>query len=229
MRRALQYISDLHVDYLNKVPKLRPIAADLLICGDIGDPRHKNFSTFLKNIQGDFSRIFLIPGNHEYDTSSCYSNKKVIELRPYLYEALDKHHINLLDCTHFELDKDVIIGGCTLWSNPLKNLYNITKDRYEEHLKIHKLEKKFLQELINNNKQKKLIIGTHFVHTPQLIEKKYYINNQPSDWFHTNLEEMIKEPIIGWFCGHTHSNIKININKVTCGVNHGFKEEVFIY
>ena len=94
---------------------------------------------------------------------------------------------------------------------------------------LHKLEKNWLVDFINKNKNKKLIIGTHFVHTPQLIEKKYHINNKPSDWYQTNLEFMIKSPIIGWFCGHTHSNIKININNITCGVNYGYKEEIFNY
>ena len=228
----LQYVSDLHVDYLpiGKLPKLTAVASDLLICGDIGDPRHKNFSYFLKNIKSDFNRIFFVPGNHEYDTNSCFDSKKTQQMRPYLYEQLDKNHINLLDCTNFEIDKDIILGGCTLWSNPSpKNIFNISKERFNEHVMLHKFEKDWLNALINNNLNKKIIIGTHFVHTPKLIEDKYYKNNKPSDWFHTNLEDMIKSPIIGWFCGHTHSNIKLDINKVTCGVNYGFKEEVFIY
>ena len=116
MRRILQYVSDIHVDNLpiDRIPILKAVAQDLLICGDIGDPRHKNFSTFLKNIQPDYNRIFVVPGNHEYNTSSCFSSKNAIQMRPYLYEALDKYNINLLDCSHYELDKDIIIGGCTL-------------------------------------------------------------------------------------------------------------------
>lgn len=231
MKRILQYVSDLHVDYLPayKIPKLKACAPNLLICGDVGHPRHQNFSTFFKNIKSDFDKIYFVPGNHEYDTSSCFCSKKAVEMRPFMYEVLDKYNINLLDCCHYKLDKDTIIAGCTLWSNPSKNLYNISKERHNEHIMLHRFEKDWLSAFIKKYSDKKLIIGTHFVHTPKLIEEKYYKNNEPSDWFHTNLESMIESPIIGWFCGHTHSNIKININDVACGVNTGFKEETFIY
>jgi hypothetical protein len=231
MKRVLQYVSDIHVDYLHhsKLPRLKALSPHLLICGDIGNPKHPNFSTFLKNIKSDFDKIYFVPGNHEYDTSSCFSSTKAVEFKSFLYENLDKYNINLLDCSHYEIDKDTVIGGCTLWSNPSKNLYNISKERYNEHIMLHRFEKDWLSAFINKYSNKKIIIGTHFVHTPKLIEKKYYINNEPSDWFHTNLEEMIKSPVIGWFCGHTHSNIEININDVICGVNYGFKEKTFIY
>ena len=52
---------------------------------------------------------------------------------------------------------------------------------------------------------------------------------KPCHWFHTNLESYINQPIIGWFCGHSHSVIEIKINNVICGINAGVEPKIFYY
>jgi 2',3'-cyclic-nucleotide 2'-phosphodiesterase (5'-nucleotidase family) len=87
------------------------------------------------------------------------------------------------------------------------------------HISTHNKEVEWIKTEIEKNNNKKIIIGTHFPPTSQLIEKKYYLGDQPSDWYYTNVEYMIKKPIIAWFAGHSHSVIDKNINDVFCAIN----------
>ena len=234
MKRTLQYVSDLHVDRfsIGILPKLNIQSNNILICGDLGSPKHQNFSLFCNYLKNEFDKVFFVPGNHEYDTSSCFCPKKVQEYKPYLLEILDKYNINNLDCRHYNLDKNTIIGGCTLWSNPMNNM-NVSHERFTQHKTLHNLEVNWIKDLIKNNSNKQIIIGTHFCPSPKLIETKFYKNNQPSDWFHTNLEQIMVKPVIGWFAGHSHSNMKLKINNIVCGINAYHKDkinsDVFLY
>jgi hypothetical protein len=232
MRKSLQYISDLHIDRLpiGKIPKIKPISETILISGDIGSILHPNFKYFFKYLNNEFHRIYFVPGNHEYDTSSCFSQIKYNIYQPQLEDLAKSHNINLLNCQKYNLDDNTIIAGTTLWSNPDYKLNHQSDNEFNKHITQHQQEVQWLKNLINNNPNKKIIIGTHFVPTVKLIEPKYYINNKPSKWFYTNLEYLIKEPIIGWFCGHSHSNIITHINNVKCGINIDVtKEQIFLY
>ncbi len=222
MRNCLQYISDLHLDrnLKGKFKKIRALCPNLLICGDVGSPHHHNFNLFFSNIKSEFDNVFFVPGNHEYNTSSAYLHNNYVKYKPYMLEIINKHNIRLLDRTSYELSNDVIIAGATLWSHPYGKRRFLTKEDFNLHLKIHQEEVQWITNLVNNS-NKKIIMATHFVPSFQLIEKKYYENYTPFDrsWFCTNLEHLIKPPIIGWFCGHSHSNLEVDINQVKCGIN----------
>ncbi len=234
MKRMLQYVSDLHVDRMavGSIPRLNILSNNILICGDIGSPKHQNFSLFCSYLKNEYEKVFFVPGNHEYDTSSCYCPNKVEEYKPYLLEILDKYNINNLDCKYFNLDSDTIIAGCTLWSNP-RNIYKVDETRFNQHKTLHTNEVNWIKELVKLDSNKKIIMGTHFCPSPKLIEPKFYVNNKPSDWFHTNLEHIMVNPIIGWFAGHSHSNIKTKINNIECAISAYHRDkinsDVFLY
>ena len=223
MRNCLQYISDLHLDrnLKGKVRKIRAECPNLLICGDVGSPLHYNFQLFFSNIKKEFDNVFFVPGNHEYNTSSAYVQNNYIKHKPYLLEIINKYNIKLLDCQSYNLSKNVIIAGATLWSQPFGKRYYQTKEDFNLHIQKHNSEVEWITNLINNTSNKQIIMATHFAPSPQLIEKKYcerYTDYERS-WFCTNLEHLIKPPIIGWFCGHSHSVLEVDINNVKCGIN----------
>ncbi len=229
IKNSLQYISDLHIDRLpiSKIVNFKPIAKNLLICGDVGFVKHPNFSEFFKLIKSDYDNVFFVAGNHEFDCSSLFNEKKYNLYFPLLQEIMDKHSIKLLNCNNYNIDSNTIIAGCTLWSNPkMCNNPNKYID-YNNHLIRHCEEVNWIKKILKTNN--KIIFASHFVPTAKLIEKKYYKNNEPCDWFYSDLEYLINKPIIGWFCGHSHSKINVNINNVFCGLNVSNDSEIFLY
>lgn len=238
MRRVLQYVSDLHVDSypMGKHPLfLNKVSDTLLICGDIGSPKHPNYALFCKYLSNEFNKIFVVPGNHEYDLSSCYCPTKVKESKQILKDILADHKIGLLDNSHYEIDKDVFIYGATLWSNPDENSVDymnrrFDNERFQEHKKQHKIEVEMIEKFIQENYSKKIILGTHMCPTPRLIEQKYYTKQgKPSQWFSTDLESkfMLENgPVIACIAGHTHSNYETTINGVFCAVNADHKDGI---
>jgi hypothetical protein len=232
LSRSIQYISDLHLDRypLGKINYFRSRSPNIVICGDVGSPTHPNFNLFFSFVKKEFDNVYFVAGNHEYNMSSCFSKKQYNINKPRMMDILSKHNIKLLDCTSYELSKDVIIAGCTLWSNPSYKRLAMDNISYINHINIHRMEVDWIKKLITSNMKKKIIIATHYVPTPQLIEAKYYDNTmKPCHWFHTDLEYFINRPLIGWFCGHSHSVIEVKINNVICGINAGHEPKLFYY
>jgi len=220
--KSLQYISDIHVDAfgINKIPHVNPKSENLAICGDIGNPKNKNVEMFLNQMSDQFKNVFIVPGNHDYNCSPIYNKKKVNEYKPYLYDVCSKfNNIVLLDNGIYELSDTILLAGTTLWSNPF-----LTSSRYNNHVDKHLTDIEWLKQIIFRNKNKNIIVLTHYVPTFKLIEQKFH--NRNSDFFATDLEYMIKPPIIGWLCGHTHSSLECYVNGIYCGVNaYGYNYE----
>ena len=84
-------------------------------------------------------------------------------------------------------------------------------------------------EFAQKNPDKKIIVLTHFLPTPQGIAEKYR-NDALNPYFTSNLEDFIKQHknIKLWACGHTHIPFECKIGecKVVCepygyyGVDH---------
>ena len=76
----IRYFSDLHLEFIpsNKIEEfIRGIPQGIdeicILAGDIGNPYEYNYGVFMKFINKNFIKSFIIPGNHEY------YNKKTIE------------------------------------------------------------------------------------------------------------------------------------------------------
>jgi len=231
-KNTLQYLSDLHIDRLpiGKFNKILPKSPDILLCGDIGNPKHKNYELFLEYLKYNFNRVFIVPGNHEYNTSSCFSQKQYNIHKPILDELFYKYNIYNLDCEHYNLNNNTIIAGATLWSNPDYNNRRLRYNTYNNHINKHKKDLDWINNLINKT-NKKIIMATHFIPTMKLIEPRFYdkYTNKPSKWFYTDLEYLIKDPIIFWIAGHSHSIIDIKINNITCTINVNCESKILSY
>ena len=77
--KLFYYLSDLHLEKdfkrifnINKYTKDRPY---LILLGDIGYVNQQSYKDFLYGISGRFDKIFIVAGNHEYD-----SNKTLNEI-----------------------------------------------------------------------------------------------------------------------------------------------------
>jgi len=134
--RHLKYISDLHLEKIKgskshhfpKFPKSNT-SEPLFICGDLGNPFHKNYKSFLKNTSYKFNKIFLITGNHEYYHRDM---KRVLDVDNKITDIVsDISNISFLNQTCEEFNGYKIFGT-TLWADGFK-YYNDENNKHNKH------------------------------------------------------------------------------------------------
>ncbi|KAI4660273.1 uncharacterized protein J4E78_004974 [Alternaria triticimaculans] len=120
----LQIVSDLHLETPMNNPqyshiKLKVTGSALLLLGDIGLVRHEGLFTFLRNLldQNRGCRIFYVLGNHEaYQTTL---ERAVERMRDFENTAKRDYggRFRLLFRDRYDVNENVTILGCTLWSD----------------------------------------------------------------------------------------------------------------
>ena len=230
-KASFQYISDLHVDVKGaKLPKIVPSGKYLGICGDIGNPQSPNFRAFLAGMSNQFEKVFFIPGNHEFDCGSIYQKDKADIYEPMIKDICRGFsNVHYMNRHSYQLTSKTVLLGSIMWSLPIAENIEYTGDSetYMSHVVEHKSHVKWIEEEIKRNKDKKVIVMTHFLPTFQLIENKYKKKGiKMVSRYATNLEHMIKSPVIAWLGGHSHSVMECHINGVYCGLNaYGYPSE----
>lgn len=215
-----QLYSDIHIEFSKTFPKIKPNCDYLILAGDIGKINTENFQMFFDYCSQNWKKVFYILGNHEY-----YHSSKTYDKLNGLYKEFFKQYTNviLLDNSIYEIDDELIIIGSTLWSmvshtpylNDFNKIYMYNEDRtrkigitMERFQELHKESKKYILEQVNNNKNKKIIIITHFppskVNTshPKYNNQEEYLKNYYASDF---IEEIPEDNnILLWCYGHTH-------------------------
>src|SRR4029077_8822969 len=113
---------------------------------------------------------------------------------------------------------DVLVAGSILWSRPVPPTTDSIdsvdgSDTYRRHVVEHNRHVSWLEDVIRNNQDKRLLVMTHFVPSFQLIEPKYRdLGLAKTSHFATNLEHLIRHPVRAWVCGHSHSALERDIN-----------------
>jgi PAS domain S-box-containing protein len=223
-----QYISDIHLEYLTNIPRIKKIANNLCLVGDIGYPGSFLFNKFLKKCSEMYKNVFLVYGNHEYYSIIRGRNKKIETMQQKLDYAKDFPHnvyflnnsyvyYNIYDETvHLTLDvldnkkNYVKIIGSTLWSNRgpgANNFKNIFIDQdtlltFEYQSRLFSESKYYIiHELFREDIQS--IILTHYA-THGCANKGTYLDNKDTN----HIRELFLHPkLIACINGHTHSSI----------------------
>jgi len=214
----------------------------VLIAGDTtGD--YIQTSLFLDRLKKKISGntvIACVGGNHlgynkikhGYDNTKENSN---LTLR----QIYNEKPIYFLENNVLELDKYVIIGCCLYTDFTLYNRQDLSKQvaeyhindfnyvqvmdydlgiiRYvcpEDYIKWHKRSVDFIEQACQKYKNKKIILLTHFLVTPQSISKKY-VNHTLNPFYCTNLEWLLEkyENIELIVSGHSHEASDITLGK----------------
>jgi predicted phosphodiesterase len=126
----IQYVSDLHLEFLDKVafPSIvKPMASYLALAGDIAPPAHPLFAPFLEYASKSWERVFYVAGNHEYYAKGPQSSwqKKpptaLFETQERLQSACARHpnvHFLHHDSPAVYLpEENVAVLGTTLWTH----------------------------------------------------------------------------------------------------------------
>lgn len=233
-KMIIRLLSDLHLEFVNETKSLvknlieiskshRKNNSVLILAGDIGNPRYKNYYNFINEISKNYDKTFIISGNHEY-----YNLKN---MKPSTIDEIDElisSIVRKIPNVHF-LNRDSYIYnnvrflGCTLWSKPDKSLsqymndfnriHNMTPELYET---MHNKDVQWLeQELFK--KYNRTVIITHHLPTYKLVPIEYE-DHFMNSFFATDLDHLVKESDI-WCCGHSHSSKNITLGKCKCYLN----------
>lgn len=214
----IQYVSDIHLEFYSKTPKIIPVADILVLAGDIGYPYSKIYTQFLKEMNTIFKKVFLITGNHEY-----YTDKDIEVVDEQIQNIIHIHNlknISFLNCSYEDYEGYRFIGA-TLWSfinNPSYTINDITQIKnfsIEFNNELHELHKEYIKDTIEESTLPVIII-THHIPSFRLIDKEFLTETlKPyNQCFASNCESLMKEPVAVWIYGHTHKENTSVINSI---------------
>jgi predicted MPP superfamily phosphohydrolase len=231
----LQYLSDLHLEYRKNIPYI-PIVGDMLaLCGDIGHPIDPKYKDYLKQCSNNYEQVFLLSGNHEYWNNGSSCPMGIDEIDELIEDITSKFpNVHFLNKNSFQLDHNTTIIGATLWSKilnkPMRKMgddVHIFKNNKiidsQEFYNLHEDHKLWLEDEIRDakNRDNKVIVLTHHLPSYRMIIP--YYNSPPysyyQDRFASHIDDLIKEPVIYWICGHSHCQHTIHINGIPCSIN----------
>ena len=224
----IYHLSDIHLEFknsnFNKINKLNSILKNLnpdkinflLLAGDIGYPNHDNYNKFLKYVSALFNYIIIIVGNHEY-----YSAQDNIDLL-IKQKISSLPNIIFLNNSTWIYDNKIKFIGSTLWSNIDLKAYNAMNDKYYcyndilEAKKLHQNDVEFLTQNITG--EIPIVVITHHLPSKLCIDKKY-VNCEINNGFASDVDFLIKYPVVLWIHGHTHEFVDIKINGIPVKCN----------
>lgn len=231
----IQYISDLHLEFLSKPPKILPRADILCLCGDIGYPFSNIYKSFLIDMSKKFKKVFLIAGNHEYYNLGPNKYKTIDEINiqiNYIIESNNLNNITFLNDSYEDFEGYRFVGT-VLWSN-IKNPDYLINDfesindmSVELYNKLHKISCEFIEDMLINS-EIPITMLTHHLPSYNLIDDKYKIQgmNKYNQCFASDLEKYFIYPIKIWIYGHTHKTKVTLINNIKfCCNPRGYIEE----
>jgi predicted phosphohydrolase len=216
-----QIESDIHLE-TNKdevIKKIKPLAENLILAGDIGQPLDPHFESFIKYVSSNFKNIIYVAGNHEYYNSYGMTIRKVNNTIQYIFSKYP--NVYFLNNSKIVINNITIIGS-TLWSSPISDTYFndfknfiydddgcITIDKFR---KMNKESILFLESQLENCCHDKTIVVTHFMPLMNIdIPNSKYKSNPINDsYFGNKLYHIINKPKY-WISGHTHQRFEINI------------------
>lgn len=214
--------SDVHNEF-GKV-EFRRLESDkdttLIIAGDWATPADPCFD-ILGLLCGQFKCVVFVPGNHDYWNSS-------IKLVDQSFRRFAEEHDNFRYLNPgVTIIDDTLVIGATLWtdcdkSSPL-GLYRTKKymeadfSKIEEFktlpqnwLYLHYLHRNFIQDSLNVNCFKKLVVTHHAPHAR--CDPEHGFN---SGFCCSDMDELINLSLARtWLFGHTHVPVDFELNGV---------------
>lgn len=222
-----QVMSDLHLEVSNEystfsIPNAAPF---LILAGDIGRlADYESFLVFIRAQCRQFSRVFLVPGNHEFyglSRDEGLRRAACLEQEPDLVGKL-----TVLNRTRVTLEYyGITILGCTLHSlippeaedvvrGRVKDFQRIENWTLASHNKEHSLDVAWLEsqiKLIRGDKstsEHRILVVTHHAPSVQESSSPLHIGNPWGSAFATDLLGNEGKPTLSdvqwWIFGHTH-------------------------
>lgn len=250
-----QYFSDIHTEeYKSNHKKLKkiqelivPVAPNLIIAGDIGDPYSTLYRDFLSYLSPMYEHIFIVAGNHEY-----YGHGDMEEVQEEIRRFTESlGNVSFLENDLVNIpDTNLTIYGATFWSDiyetekdDIKNCigdYKYIPDFTIEKAKhLHKTTCDKLNLALNIFSNRNFVVISHHLPSYSLLHKKYMdVKPSLSSAYASNIPVAYNPRILAWVAGHSHTpceqgkfhlnpfgykgeNLKYNFNKT-------FEVEIYV-
>jgi hypothetical protein len=162
-------------------------------------------------------------------------------------------NVKVLDCD-VVIDGDVLFVGCTLWTDMNKfdplTMYNMpgymrydgkiafdtglngawSRFTSEKWVQTFMKHRDYLKIIIEQNKDKKIVVITHHLPMPGLSNPMFATNTAGNGYYHSDLSDLILDnPHVKMWCyGHTHYQKETLVGE-TLLVNNcvGYKSQAF--
>lgn len=231
----IQYISDIHLEFLQNIPKVVPRADILCLLGDIGYPYSLIYKHFLIEMNNMFKKVFLITGNHEYYNLEHNKGKSMLEIDEYIEYIIKSNNlknISFLNYTYEEYEGYRFVG-LTLWShisdpnyliNDFEKINDMSVYLYNE---LHNISCEFIVENILES-ELPIVMLTHHLPSYNLIDDKFKepSMNKFNQCFASDCSKFFVHPIKLWLYGHTYKPKVSIINDIKfCCNPKGYPDE----
>ena len=225
-----QIFSDMHLESgINLWKFVTPQAPIAIVAGDIDS---HDFADSLNIIAEKFEQVIAVPGNHDfYHNDINWMKSTNIDLVP---------NVKLLDRSHFEYNGALFIGA-TLWSD-LKNgdplCYNaayrgindfrvirVGEDEIftpQHMIELHNKDAAYLKTMLQLNRDKKVVVVTHFMPSTRLVNPKWGDCNVNllNNYFAADCTDLVENSDAAlWVCGHTHDAADVMIGNTRVVIN----------
>ena len=205
------------------------------MAGDIGYPFHSSYKQYLQELSPNYKQVFVISGNHEYYQTDR-EKKTIDEVDQKIQEITQSlPNITYLNNTSATIECNTKILGTTLWTDIPRHARGFIQYGMTDYYKIftgkqpylvtpsitsalHERNVWWLKKEINESKEEKVVVVSHHLPSLQFISDKYK-GHSMNNAFVTDLEYLIKKPVVAWIAGHTHSCKSFTYNDVQCEVN----------
>ena len=216
-----QIASDLHIETMKDTPSstkfITPSADVLILAGDIGRiHRIEQLEEFMTDVCSKFVHVIYVLGNHEYYRTREHKDKTMEELFLQVKNMAERiGNLHILDRNHAPIIiDDVLVAGCTLWSNSIRvpdfivRVHGMTPTKYNY---LHSQDVQYITSMIkyckSQKKKYKLLVVTHHAPTYSLIKNTKKDRDKYKSLYVSNLDYLLdKNRVHTWVCGHLHIN-----------------------
>lgn len=217
----LQILSDLHLESQAFTLKTHPDADAVVLAGDIAAwSARKRMESLIKSCP---KPVIYIPGNHEAYKSTM---DRVWEADAEMSRTVS-HFKNLTQYQHCYEMGDVMIIGCTLWTNFSLPFWHQGKKIQDQTLAMgianqgiadftmikdwtpmlaareYSSSVRYLQWMIERYPDKKVVVVTHFLPSERSIDPQY-ARSSLNPYFASDTEFLMMPQVKLWIHGHTH-------------------------
>jgi predicted phosphodiesterase len=226
----IQYMSDLHLEFLNEPPFIRKKSDVLCLCGDIGYPFSNIYRDFLISVNNTFEKVFLISGNHEYYNLGPNKGKSMDQINYQIESIILSNNLTNISFLNnsYEDYKGFRFTGTILWSH-INNPYYLVNDfgqidnmNIEFYNHLHAKSCKFIEDTISRS-EIPIIMLTHHMPSYDLIEDVYKTSsyNKFNQCFASDCSKYFVHPVKIWIYGHTHKQKVSLFNNIKFVCNPG--------
>ncbi|KAK2596903.1 hypothetical protein N8I77_012788 [Diaporthe amygdali] len=227
---SFQVVSDLHLETLPSYEfDIKQTAPNIALLGDIGRVIDDGLFTFLEGLLNKYWNVLFLLGNHEPLGTSWEAAKiRIHAFADKMEELRGRSTIGrfvFLDRTRFDLNNDLTILGCTLFSNIVPRQATDVGDRLmdfkqihgwtvADHITAHRRDVEWLNQQVCEIKEtephRSIVIFTH--HSPTFDSRAVnprHASSSVSTGFCSDLTHEAcwkSEAVVFWGFGHTHFN-----------------------